>query len=150
MATSHNSNCTTMNFLFDRTAPEQKLELLNALDPTKLEGSELCVLTHALESVSGEISLPKSMNVGNNWNAVIRSAELLDDSIELSFQITEAKKAVLKASAEDFFADGTFRYVIKKSETCSTNVYVLFEPHEKIEVLRALLIAFVLKRHSLN
>ena len=111
------------NFIFTRTQPKKKLEVIEKLSNDELLAVSEATVKKIIQEVGQrryksrdkELRIDYDRRVGNNWNSTVESVDLVKGKLYVGFYIQyENTDTNTSDDYEDFFKRGNYRGEIRR------------------------------------
>lgn len=146
-------------FLFTRTQPKKKLEVISHLTENELLSVNQETIKKIVKTVGNrcyksrdkELYISSERRRGNSWNSVVESVELIRGKLHLNFYIQyENTDTNTYKKFEDFVKYGNFRGEIRRSDRYGNDrtYYFIYNPEDKAKVIRSILQEYVHRKYA--
>ena len=146
-------------FIFSRTQPQKKLDIINTLSQDELlSTSETTVLRIVKEAGrkmwktrDKELRISHERRAGNAWNSLIEAVELIKGRLYLEVYL-QYENADTSTSEEydDFFRNGNYRGEVRRLDRYGNGrtYYFLYNLSDKASVMKSILLEYVYTKYA--
>ena len=147
------------NFIFTRTQPMKKLEVIEKLSNDELLAVSESTVKKIIQEVGQrryksrdkELRIDYDRRKGNNWNSTVESVELIKGKLYLDFYIQyENTDTNTSEEYDDFFRRGNFRGEIRRDDRYGNGrtYYFCYDETDKARVMRSILLEYVYSKYN--
>ena len=147
------------NFIFTRTQPMKKLEVIEKLSNDELLAVSESTVKKIIQEVGQrryksrdkELRIDYDRRKGNNWNSTVESVELIKGKLYLDFYIQyENTDTNTSDDYEDFFKRGNYRGEIRRLDAYGNgrSYYFCYDESDKARVMKSILLEYVYSKYA--
>ena len=147
------------NFIFTRTQPMKKLEVIEKLSNDELLAVSESTVKKIIQEVGQrryksrdkELRIDYDRRKGNNWNSTVESVELIKGKLYLDFYIQyENTDTNTSDDYEDFFKRGNYRGEIRRLDRFGNGrtYYFCYDESDKARVMKSILLEYVYSKYA--
>ena len=141
------------NFIFTRTQPKKKLEVIEKLSNDELLAVSESTVKKIIQEVGQrryksrdkELRIDYDRRVGNNWNSTVESVDLVKGKLYIGFYIQyENTDTNTSDDYEDFFKRGNYRGEIRRLDRFGNGrtYYFCYDESDKARVMKSILLEY--------
>ena len=147
------------NFIFTRTQPKKKLEVIEKLSNDELLAVSESTVKKIIKEVGcrryksrdKELRIDYDRRVGNNWNSTVESIDLVKGKLYVGFYV-QYKNTDTNTSDdyEDFFKRGNYRGEIRRLDRYGNGrtYYFCYDESDKARVMKSILLEYVYSKYA--
>ena len=146
------------NFIFTRTQPKKKLEVIEKLSNDELLAVSESTVKKIIQEVGQrryksrdkELRIDYDRRVGNNWNSTVESVDLVKGKLYVGFYIQyENTDTNTSDDYEDFFKRGNYRGEIRRLDRFGNGrtYYFCYDESDKARVMKSILLEFLYSKY---
>ena len=147
------------NFIFTRTQPKKKLEVIEKLSDSELLAVSESTVKKIIQEVGQrryksrdkELRIDYDRRVGNNWNSTVESVDLVKGKLYIGFYIQYEKTDTNTSDDyEDFFKRGNYRGEIRRLDRFGNGrtYYFCYDESDKARVMKSILLEYVYSKYA--
>ena len=147
------------NFIFTRTQPKKKLEVIEKLSDSELLAVSESTVKKIIQEVGQrryksrdkELRIDYDRRVGNNWNSTVESVDLVKGKLYVGFYIQyENTDTNTSDDYEDFFKRGNYRGEIRRLDRFGNgrSYYFCYDESDKARVMKSILLEYVYSKYA--
>jgi hypothetical protein len=147
------------NFIFTRTQPKKKLEVIEKLSNDELLAVSEATVKKIIQEVGQrryksrdkELRIDYDRWVGNNWNSTVESVDLVKGKLYVGFYIQyENTDTNTSDDYEDFFKRGNYRGEIRRLDRFGNGrtYYFCYDESDKARVMKSILLEYVYSKYA--
>ena len=147
------------NFIFTRTQPKKKLEVIEKLSNDELLAVSESTVKKIIQEVGQrryksrdkELRIDYDRRVGNNWNSTVESVDLVKGKLYIGFYIQyENTDTNTSDDYEDFFKRGNYRGEIRRLDRFGNGrtYYFCYDESDKAKVMKSILLEYVYSKYA--
>ena len=147
------------NFIFTRTQPKKKLEVIEKLSDSELLAVSESTVKKIIQEVGQrryksrdkELRIDYDRRVGNNWNSTVESVDLVKGKLYVGFYIQyENTDTNTSDDYEDFFKRGNYRGEIRRLDRYGNGrtYYFCYDESDKARVMKSILLEYVYSKYA--
>ena len=147
------------NFIFTRTQPKKKLEVIEKLSNDELLAVSESTVKKIIQEVGQrryksrdkELRIDYDRRVGNNWNSTVESVDLVKGKLYVGFYIQyENTDTNTSDDYEDFFKRGNYRGEIRRLDRFGNGrtYYFCYDESDKARVMKSILLEYVYSKYA--
>ena len=147
------------NFIFTRTQPKKKLEVIEKLSNDELLAVSESTVKKIIQEVGQrryksrdkELRIDYDRRVGNNWNSTVESVDLVKGKLYVGFYIQyENTDTNTSDDYEDFFKRGNYRGEIRRLDRFGNgrSYYFCYDESDKARVMKSILLEYVYSKYA--
>ena len=147
------------NFIFTRTQPKKKLEVIEKLSDSELLAVSESTVKKIIQEVGQrryksrdkELRIDYDRRVGNNWNSTVESVDLVKGKLYVGFYIQyENTDTNTSDDYEDFFKRGNYRGEIRRLDRFGNGrtYYFCYDESDKARVMKSILLEYVYSKYA--
>ena len=147
------------NFIFTRTQPKKKLEVIEKLSNDELLAVSESTVKKIIQEVGQrryksrdkELRIDYDRRVGNNWNSTVESVDLVKGKLYVGFYIQyENTDTNTSDDYEDFFKRGNYRGEIRRLDRYGNGrtYYFCYDESDKARVMKSILLEYVYSKYA--
>jgi len=147
------------NFIFTRTQPKKKLEVIEKLSNDELLAVSESTVKKIIKEVGQkryksrdkELRIDYDRRVGNNWNSTVESVDLVKGRLYIGFYIQyENTDTNTSDDYEDFFKRGNYRGEIRRLDRYGNGrtYYFCYDESDKARVMKSVLLEYVYSKYA--
>ena len=147
------------NFIFTRTQPKKKLEVIEKLSNDELLAVSESTVKKIIQEVGQrryksrdkELRIDYDRRVGNNWNSTIESVDLVKGKLYIGFYIQYSNTDTNTSDDyEDFFKRGNYRGEIRRLDRFGNgrSYYFCYDESDKARVMKSILLEYVYSKYA--
>ena len=147
------------NFIFTRTQPKKKLEVIEKLSNDELLAVSESTVKKIIQEVGQrryksrdkELRIDYDRRVGNNWNSTVESVDLVKGKLYIGFYIQyENTDTNTSDDYEDFFKRGNYRGEIRRLDRFGNGrtYYFCYDESDKARVMKSILLEYVYSKYA--
>ena len=147
------------NFIFTRTQPKKKLEVIEKLSNDELLAVSESTVKKIIQEVGQrryksrdkELRIDYDRRVGNNWNSTVESVDLVKGKLYIGFYIQyENTDTNTSDDYEDFFKRGNYRGEIRRLDRFGNGrtYYFCYDESDKARVMKSFLLEYVYSKYA--
>ena len=147
------------NFIFTRTQPKKKLEVIEKLSNDELLAVSESTVKKIIQEVGQrryksrdkELRIDYDRRVGNNWNSTVESVDLVKGKLYIGFYIQyENTDTNTSDDYEDFFKRGNYRGEIRRLDRYGNGrtYYFCYDESDKARVMKSILLEYVYSKYA--
>jgi len=147
------------NFIFTRTQPKKKLEVIEKLSDSELLAVSESTVKKIIQEVGQrryksrdkELRIDYDRRVGNNWNSTVESVDLVKGKLYIGFYIQyENTDTNTSDDYEDFFKRGNYRGEIRRLDRYGNGrtYYFCYDESDKARVMKSILLEYVHSKYA--
>ena len=141
------------NFIFTRTQPKKKLEVIEKLSNDELLAVSESTVKKIIQEVGQrryksrdkELRIDYDRRVGNNWNSTVESIDLVKGKLYVGFYIQyENTDTNTSDDYKDFFKRGNYRGEIRRLDRFGNGrtYYFCYDESDKARVMKSILLEY--------
>jgi len=141
------------NFIFTRTQPKKKLEVIEKLSNDDLLAVSESTVKKIIQEVGQrryksrdkELRIDYDRRVGNNWNSTVESVDLVKGKLYIGFYIQyENTDTNTSDDYKDFFKRGNYRGEIRRLDRFGNGrtYYFCYDESDKARVMKSILLEY--------
>jgi len=146
------------NFIFTRTQPKKKLEVIEKLSNDELLAVSESTVKKIIQEVGQrryksrdkELRIDYDRRVGNNWNSTVESVDLVKGKLYIGFYIQyENTDTNTSDDYEDFFKRGNYRGEIRRLDRFGNGrtYYFCYDESDKARVMKSILLEYLYSKY---
>lgn len=146
------------NFIFTRTQPKKKLEVIEKLSDSELLAVSESTVKKIIQEVGQrhyksrdkELRIDYDRRVGNNWNSTVESVDLVKGKLYVGFYIQyENTDTNTSDDYEDFFKRGNYRGEIRRLDRFGNGrtYYFCYDESDKARVMKSILLEYLYSKY---
>ena len=146
------------NFIFTRTQPKKKLEVIEKLSDSELLAVSESTVKKIIQEVGQrhyksrdkELRIDYDRRVGNNWNSTVESVDLVKRKLYIGFYIQyENTDTNTSDDYEDFFKRGNYRGEIRRLDRFGNGrtYYFCYDESDKARVMKSILLEYLYSKY---
>ena len=146
------------NFIFTRTQPKKKLEVIEKLSNDELLAVSESTVKKIIQEVGQrryksrdkELRIDYDRRVGNNWNSTVESVDLVKGKLYIGFYIQyENTDSNTSDDYEDFFKRGNYRGEIRRLDRFGNGrtYYFCYDESDKARVMKSILLEYLYSKY---
>ena len=146
-------------FIFSRTQPQKKLEVIEALSNDELLAVSESTVKKIIKEVGQkryksrdkELRIDYDRRCGNNWNSTVESVDLVKGRLYIGFYIQyENTDTNTSDDYEDFFKRGNYRGEIRRLDRYGNGrtYYFCYDEGDKARVMKSILLEYVHSKYA--
>ena len=146
------------NFIFTRTQPKKKLEVIEKLSDSELLAVSESTVKKIIQEVGQrryksrdkELRIDYDRRVGNNWNSTVESVDLVKGKLYIGFYIQyENTDTNTSDDYEDFFKRGNYRGEIRRLDRFGNGrtYYFCYDESDKARVMKSILLEYLYSKY---
>ena len=147
------------NFIFTRTQPKKKLEVIEKLSDSELLAVSESTVKKIIQEVGQrryksrdkELRIDYDRRVGNNWNSTVESVDLVKGNLYVDFYVQyENTDTNTSDDYEDFFKRGNYRGEIRRLDRFGNGrtYYFCYDESDKARVMKSILLEYVYSKYA--
>lgn len=147
------------NFIFTRTQPKKKLEVIEKLSNDELLAVSESTVKKIIQEVGQrryksrdkELRIDYDRRVGNNWNSTIESVDLVKGKLYIGFYIQYSNTDTNTSDDyEDFFKRGNYRGEIRRLDRFGNgrSYYFCYDESDKARVMKSILEEYIYSKYA--
>jgi len=147
------------NFIFTRTQPKKKLEVIGKLTNDELLAVSESTVKKIIKEVGQrryksrdkELRIDYDRRVGNNWNSTVESVDLVKGKLYIGFYIQyENTDTNTSDDYEDFFKRGNYRGEIRRLDRYGNGrtYYFCYDESDKAQVMKSILLEYAFCKYA--
>ena len=147
------------NFIFTRTQPKKKLEVIEKLSNDELLAVSESTVKKIIQEVGQrryksrdkELRIDYDRRVGNNWNSTVESVDLVKGKLYIGFYIQyENTDTNTSDDYEDFFKRGNYRGEIRRLDRFGNGrtYYFCYDESDKARVMKSILLEYAFSKYA--
>ena len=147
------------NFIFTRTQPKKKLEVIEKLSNDDLLAVSESTVKKIIQEVGQrryksrdkELRIDYDRRVGNNWNSTVESVDLVKGKLYIGFYIQYSNTDTNTSDDyEDFFKRGNYRGEIRRLDAYGNGrtYYFCYDESDKARVMKSILLQYVHNKYA--
>ena len=147
------------NFIFTRTQPKKKLEVIEKLSNDELLAVSESTVKKIIQEVGKrryksrdkELRIDYDRRVGNNWNSTVESVDLVKGKLYVGFYVQfENTDTNTSDDYEDFFKRGNFRGEIRRLDRFGNGrtYYFCYDESDKARVMKSILLDYLYSKYA--
>lgn len=147
------------NFIFTRTQPKKKLEVIEKLSDSELLAVSESTVKKIIQEVGQrhyksrdkELRIDYDRRVGNNWNSTVESVDLVKGKLYIGFYIQyQNTDTNTSDDYEDFFKRGNYRGEIRRLDRYGNGrtYYFCYDESDKARVMKSILLEYVHSKYA--
>ena len=147
------------NFIFTRTQPKKKLEVIEKLSNDELLAVNESTVKRIIQEVGQrryksrdkELRIDYDRRVGNNWNSTVESIDLVKGKLYIGFYIQyENTDTNTSDDYEDFFKRGNYRGEIRRLDRYGNGrtYYFCYDESDKARVMKSILLEYAFSKYA--
>ena len=147
------------NFIFTRTQPKKKLEVIEKLSNDELLAVSESTVKKIIQEVGQrryksrdkELRIDYDRRVGNNWNSTVESIDLVKGKLYVGFYIQyENTDTNTSEEYDDFFGSRDFRGEIRRLDRYGNGrtYYFCYDESDKAQVMKSILLEYVNSKYA--
>lgn len=147
------------NFIFTRTQPMKKLEVIEKLSNDELLAVSESTVKKIIQEVGQrryksrdkELRIDYDRRVGNNWNSTVESVDLVKGKLYIGFYIQyENTDTNTSDDYEDFFKRGNYRGEIRRLDRFGNGrtYYFCYDESDKARVMKSILLEYIYSKST--
>ena len=147
------------NFIFTRTQPKKKLEVIEKLSNDELLAVSESTVKKIIKEVGQrryksrdkELRIDYDRRVGNNWNSTVESVDLVKGKLYIGFYIQYSNTDTNTSDDyEDFFKRGNYRGEIRRLDAYGNGrtYYFCYDESDKARVMKSILLEYVYSKYA--
>ena len=147
------------NFIFTRTQPKKKLEVIEKLSNDELLAVSESTVKKIIQEVGQrryrsrdkELRIDYDRRVGNNWNSTVESVDLVKGKLYVGFYIQyENTDTNTSDDYEDFFKRGNYRGEIRRLDRFGNGrtYYFCYDESDKARVMKSILLEYAFSKYA--
>ena len=147
------------NFIFTRTQPKKKLEVIEKLSNDELLAVSESTVKKIIQEVGQrryksrdkELRIDYDRRIGNNWNSTVESVDLVKGKLYIGFYIQyENTDTNTSDDYEDFFKRGNYRGEIRRLDRYGNGrtYYFCYDESDKARVMKSVLLEYVYSKYA--
>ena len=146
-------------FIFSRTQPNKKLEIINSLSEAELLATTEATLIRIIKEVGRSISKTRDKElyiggdrqVGNNWNSTVEGIDLIKGKLYLNIYLQyENTDTNTSEEYDDFFRGRNYRGEIRRSDRYGNGrtYYFCYDHSDKARVMKSILLEYIYRKYA--
>ena len=146
-------------FIFTRTQPKKKLEVVEKLSNNELLAVSESTVKKIIKEVGQrryksrdkELRIDYDRRCGNNWNSIVESVDLVKERLYVGFYVQyENTDTNTSDDYEDFFKRGNYRGEIRRLDRFGNGrtYYFCYDESDKARVMKSILLEYVYSKYS--
>ena len=146
------------NFIFTRTQPKKKLEVIEKLSNDELLAVSESTVKKIIQEVGQrryksrdkELRIDYDRRVGNNWNSTVESVDLVKGKLYIGFYIQyENTDTNTSDDYEDFFKRGNYRGEIRRLDRFGNGrtYYFCYDESDKARVMKSIILEYLYSKY---
>lgn len=146
-------------FIFTRTQPKKKLEVVEKLSNNELLAVSESTVKKIIKEVGQrryksrdkELRIDYDRRCGNNWNSTVESVDLVKERLYVGFYVQyENTDTNTSDDYEDFFKRGNYRGEIRRLDRFGNGrtYYFCYDESDKARVMKSILLEYVYSKYS--
>ena len=146
-------------FIFSRTQPQKKIDIINALSEDELLSTSEATVKRIVKDAGRrmwktrdkELRISHERRAGNAWNSLIEAVELIKGRLYLEVYLQyENTDTSTSEEYDDFFRNGNFRGEVRRSDRYGNGrtYYFLYNPSDKASVMKSILLEYVFTKYA--
>ena len=147
------------NFIFTRTQPKKKLEVIEKLSNDELLAVSESTVKKIIKEVGQryyksrdkELRIDYDRRVGNNWNSTVEHVDLVKGKLYIGFYVQyENTDTNTSEEYNDFFGSRDFRGEIRRSDRYGNGrtYYFCYDESDKARVMKSILLEYVYSKYA--
>lgn len=147
------------NFIFTRTQPKKKLEVIEKLSNDELLAVSESTVKKIIKEVGcrryrsrdKELRIDYDRRVGNNWNSTVESVDLVKGKLYVGFYVQYSNTDTNTSDDyEDFFKRGNYRGEIRRLDRFGNgrSYYFCYDESDKARVMKSILLEYVYSKYA--
>ena len=147
------------NFIFTRTQPKKKLEVIEKLSNDELLAVSESTVKKIIKEVGQrryksrdkELRIDYDRRVGNNWNSTVESIDLVKGKLYVGFYVQyENTDTNTSEEYDDFFGSRDFRGEIRRLDRYGNGrtYYFCYDRSDKARVMKSVLLEYVYSKYA--
>ena len=147
------------NFIFTRTQPKKKLEVIEKLSNDELLAVSESTVKKIIQEVGQrryksrdkELRIDYDRRVGNNWNSIVESVDLVKGKLYVGFYIQyENTDTNTSDDFDNFFKRGNYRGEIRRLDRYGNGrtYYFCYDESDKAKVMKSILLEYVYSKYA--
>ena len=147
------------NFIFTRTQPKKKLEVIEKLSNDELLAVSESTVKKIIQEVGQrryksrdkELRIDYDRRVGNNWNSTVESVDLVKGKLYIGFYIQyENTDTNTSDDYEDFFKRGNYRGEIRRLDRYGNGrtYYFCYDESDKARVMKSIVLEYLYSKYA--
>ena len=147
------------NFIFTRTQPKKKLEVIEKLSNDELLAVSESTVKKIIKEVGcrryksrdKELRIDYDRRVGNNWNSTVESIDLVKGKLYVGFYVQyENTDTNTSEEYDNFFRRGNYRGEIRRLDRYGNGrtYYFCYDESDKARVMKSVLLEYVYSKYA--